>query len=63
MIHLRFEGKSYDLADAEVEARDDRALLESLARRLDVSPARFDGYVVDRRPTRDIIVHPEAVYG
>ena len=66
MVHIRFEGRSYDLTkhalglnghghDTDVKAR--------LAHHFDVSPQRFDFYVVDRRPNGDLIVRPEAVYG
>ena len=66
MVHVRFEGRSYDLTrralglnghghDADVKAR--------LAQHFDIRPERFDHYVVERRPSGDLIVRPEAVYG
>ena len=65
MVHVRFEGRSFDLTrrelglnghgqDADVKAR--------LARYLDVRPENLDGYLVERRPNGDLIVRPEAVY-
>ncbi len=66
MVHVRFEGRSFDLTrrelglnghghHAEVKAR--------LALYFDVRPERFDIYIVDQRPNGDLIVRPEAVYG
>lgn len=66
MIHVRFEGRSYDLTkhalglngnghDADVKTR--------LARHLDVRPERLDAYVIEHLPSGDLIVRPEAVYG
>ncbi len=66
MVHIRFEGRSFDvserdlaltpgLSDAEIKAR--------VARHLDVGVERFRFYVVDRVPNGALIVRPEAVYG
>ena len=64
MVHVRFEGRSFDLArqglalnghDSDVKARP--------ARHCDVCPERFSPYVVERWPKGDLIVCPEAVYG
>lgn len=61
MVHVRFEGRSYDIADRQlgaVSSLSDTALKERLAQHFDVSKNRFDSYVVDRRPSGDLIVHP-----
>ncbi|NER34426.1 MAG: hypothetical protein F6J93_10440 [Oscillatoria sp. SIO1A7] len=66
MVHVRFEGRSYDISDRElgvVSSLSDTALKERLAQYFDVSKNRFNSYVVDRRPSGDLIVRPEAVYG
>lgn len=66
MIHVRFEGRSYDLREGELGlalGTSDGKILEGVARYLDVKPDRFRHYVVDRRPSGDVIVRPEAVYG
>lgn len=66
MVHVRFEGRSYDVTerhlgiDAEM---GDRAIKERVARHLEISARRLEPYVVDRRPGGDTIVRPEAVYG
>lgn len=66
MIHVRFEGRSYDVQERELELgkmANDRQVLENLSRYLDVDYRRLQFYVVDRRPSGAVIVRPEAVYG
>lgn len=66
MVHVRFEGRSYDLNEQQLGIQtdtDDRGIKERVARHLDVSPKRLRTYVIDRRPSGDVIVRPEAVYG
>jgi len=41
----------------------DAEIRRQLARHFDRQQSAFDGYVVDRRPSGDLIVRPEAVYG
>lgn len=66
MIHVRFEGRSYDVQELTLgleKPANDRLLLERLARFLEIDYRRLEFYVVDRRPSGAIIVRPEAVYG
>jgi len=68
MIHVRFEGRSHDLDERELhlESRSiptESDIIRMLASHFDVTVARFDGYIVERRPNGDLIVRPEAVYG
>lgn len=66
MLHLRFEGRSYDIPDEQLRltrAITDQQIFERLARHMDVSPQDFRHYVIDRRPNDVLIVRPEAVYG
>lgn len=66
MMHVRFEGRSFDVKELALDMRagmSDREILDRLARHLDVGRARLDHYVVDRRPTGEVVVRPEAVYG
>ena len=66
MVHVRFEGRSFDVIEQDAGIRAsmaDREVKESLARFLDLNADRFRGYVVDRGPKGDLIVRPEAVYG
>ena len=66
MIHVRFEGRSYDLNENTLglgKMARDRQVLESLARFLEIDTSRLQNHVVDRRPTGSVIVRPQAVYG
>lgn len=66
MVHVRFEGKSYDLPARDLRLAPqmtDGEIKQRLARHFDVREDRFRGYVVDRPATGSLIVRPEAVYG
>ena len=66
MVHIRFEGRSFDINEHQLgvtTGMNDTAIKERLAQHLDVGLNQFQSYVVDRRPSGDIIVRPEAVYG
>jgi len=66
MVHVRFEGRSYDYTEQQFElgtAMSDVEIKERLARHFEVGLERFKSYVVDRGPSGDLIVRPEAVYG
>ena len=66
MIHVRFEGRSYDLNETELglsRLLHDQEIKARLAQHFDVEINRFDDYVLDRQPNGETIVRPEAVYG
>lgn len=66
MVHVRFEGRSFDLDERQLKLRqsaNDNDVKERLAQHFDVGIGRFQGYVIDRPETGAIIVRPEAVYG
>ena len=66
MVHVRFEGRSLDVTERELgvtTGMSDVEVKERLARHLDVRQERLREYVVDRGPSGDLIVRPEAVYG
>ena len=66
MVHIRFEGRSIEVTQTQLEivpGMSDVAVQKQVARHLDVSSERLDAYVVDRRPSGDVIIRPEAVYG
>ena len=66
MVHIRFEGHSYDVAEQRLglsAGMADLAVKERVARHLDIHADRLKFYVVDRRPSGDLIIRPEAVYG
>ena len=66
MVHVRFEGRSFELAERTLSLAprpSDAAVKQSLARYFDVHPDRLALYVIERRPSGDLLVRPEAVYG
>lgn len=66
MLHVRFEGKSYDLSMDRLGlhlAMSDHQIKQRVAQHLDVGHKRLRGYVVDRPRAGQVIVRPEAVYG
>jgi hypothetical protein len=66
MLHVRFEGRSYDIPNDQLtltNAITDQQIFERLAHHFDVKQESFRHYVVDRRPNNVVIVRPEAVYG
>jgi hypothetical protein len=66
MVHVRYEGRSYDVPEAQIGVAADMSDVEikqRLAQHFDASIGSFGSYVVDRGPNGDLIVRPEAVYG
>ncbi|MCC5637961.1 hypothetical protein LC593_19385 [Nostoc sp. CHAB 5844] len=66
MVHIRFEGRSVDVTELQLgvaAGMNDVAVKEQVARHLDVNSDRLSAYIVDRRPSGDLIVRPEAIYG
>ncbi|HEY9699044.1 MAG TPA: hypothetical protein V6D10_17405 [Trichocoleus sp.] len=66
MVHIRFEGRSIDLSETQLgitTGMNDVAVKERVSRHLDVHANRLVEYVIDRRPSGDLIIRPEAVYG
>ncbi|HEX8129559.1 MAG TPA: hypothetical protein VF527_10695 [Pyrinomonadaceae bacterium] len=66
MVHVRFEGRSFDYAERELRVETcmtDREIKARLAEFLDASMDRFEAYVVERTQLGDLIIRPEAVYG
>lgn len=66
MVHIRFEGRSYDIPETQLgvtAGMNDTTVKQRLAQHFDVKGDRFQTYVVDRRLSGDLIIRPEAVYG
>jgi hypothetical protein len=66
MVHIRFEGKSLDRSETQLgitPGMNDAAVKERVSQHLDVNVNRLSAYVIDRRPSGDVIIRPEAVYG
>lgn len=66
MVHIRYEGRSVDVREQQLgvsAGMTDREIRQQVARHFDVAAKRLDDYVVDRTPSGDLVVRPEAVYG
>jgi hypothetical protein len=66
IIHVRFEGRSQDIAFATLDVGDlssDQDVRNALARYFDVPERKFVPYVVERHTNGNITVRPEAVFG
>lgn len=66
MVHVRYEGRSVDVSEAQLRVHSgmtDAEIKERVARHFDVSERQLEFYVVDRTPRGDMVVRPEAVYG
>lgn len=68
MVHVRFEGRSLDFTEAQIDIAavahmTDVEIRQRVAQALDVAVERVARYVIDRGPDGDVIVRPEAVYG
>lgn len=66
MVHIRFEGRSLDLNERDLElttGMTDADIKARIARRLEVRPEKLRSYVVDRPASGNIVIRPEAVYG
>ncbi|MBD0369991.1 MAG: hypothetical protein ICV60_04095 [Pyrinomonadaceae bacterium] len=66
MVHIRYDGRSVDVSEAELRVHtgmNDAEIRERVARHFDIGPRQLEFYVVDRTPSGDMIVRPEAVYG
>jgi hypothetical protein len=66
MVHIRFEGRSVDVTETQLgitAGMNDVVVKDIVARHLDVKKDRLSAYIIDRRPSGDLIIRPEAVYG
>ncbi|MFM6140048.1 MAG: hypothetical protein ACKO3K_11875 [Cuspidothrix sp.] len=66
MVHIRFEGRSVDVTETQLgitAGMNDATVKEHIARHLDVKSDRLSNYIIDRRPSGDLIIRPEAAYG
>jgi len=66
LLHVRFEGKSFDLPLQELEVglgSSDAEIMRAVAEHLDVHENRLRYYVLDRHPTGNLTLRPEAVFG
>lgn len=66
VVHVRFEGQSWDITFGVLDIGDlsaDRDVRQALARYFDVPVRKLVPYVVERHANGNITVRPEAVFG
>ena len=66
MIHVRYDGRSYDLKAVEMNITDesnDQDVSMAVARFLEVGLDKLEAYVVERHRNGNITLRPEAVFG
>ena len=66
VIHVRFEGRSWELTFQLLDVGDlssDQEVRQALAGYLDVPLRKLARYVVERHANGNITVRPEAVFG
>jgi len=65
MLHVRYNDESYDF-DVDVDpSMSNSQVIELAAQQLDLAVDELNnaGLAVDRRPSGEVMVRPEAVYG
>jgi hypothetical protein len=66
LLHVRFAGRSLDIPLSTLDVgtvSDDGQIKRAVARYLDVADGKLTDYTVDRHPTGNMTVRPEAVFG
>lgn len=66
VVHMRFGGRSFDVAMADLDlgpGSSDAELKRLLAAHLDVSADRLADHVIDRHPNGNLTLRPSAVFG
>jgi len=66
VLHLRFEGRSFDLPVSDLDIggfSSDREIKRAVAVYLNVPEHKFAHYVMDRHETGNLTIRPEAVFG
>jgi hypothetical protein len=66
MVHVRYEGRSLDYNEAVIgihASMSDDQIKNRVAQHLDILREKLAFYVIDRSPSGDLIIRPEAVYG
>jgi hypothetical protein len=66
MVHIRYDGRSVDVSEAQLRVHNgmsDAEIKDHVASHFDVGRTQLEFYVVDRTPSGDMVVRPEAVYG
>lgn len=66
VVHVRFEGQSWDIAFSVLDLGDlssDQEVRQALANYFEAPPSKFEPYIVQRHANGNITIRPEAVFG
>lgn len=66
VLHVRFAGRSTDIALSELDVNPfagDDDIKRALAAYFEVALDKLRDYVIDRHPTGNLTVRPQAVFG
>jgi hypothetical protein len=66
MIHVRFEGKSWDLPMSQAglsPTSSPAEIRENVSRLLGLSLPLLNSYTLERHPNGNVTIRPEAVFG
>ena len=66
MVHIRFQGRSYQLEAAQLDISalsSDQEIRQALAQYFEVSAGKLSAYVIERHENGNMTVRPEAVFG
>lgn len=64
LVHARINGSSHTIENLEIlPGASDGDIKAQVAARLDVSVATIERHAIDRGPSGDLVIRPEAVYG
>jgi len=66
MFHIRFAGRTFEIKPKVFELSTqapDREIMNRVADWLGIPESSLKGYVVDRRPSGQVVVRPEAIFG
>ncbi len=66
MFHIRYEGRTFEIKPRVFELStqaNDRDIMRRVSDWLGVPESGLRNYVVDRRPSGDVVVRPEAIFG
>jgi hypothetical protein len=66
LLHIRFNGESFDVALETLDlglASSEREVKQRVASHLEVDASRLRDYVVDRHANGNLTLRPEAVFG
>ncbi|HEV8190792.1 MAG TPA: hypothetical protein VGP82_04810 [Ktedonobacterales bacterium] len=66
MVHIRFDGRSWQVPAATLGIRDvtdETAVKQAVAAYLDIAVEQLAPYVVEVHPSGNVTVRPEAVFG